>query len=408
MLVGAGLHPLEHVPGEGLAGVVTSSEVQQGIVDIPGATIGLIQGEQDRYIIRGYRPDPAANDLVPNKDGIPVPFSSLTNAERRDLGYSYTVDAPPAAAVPPPGSTGIIQAPSLEHNVIYPALSALDAVAVVGVVPAAVKAGKSPSAPPPGGPPGSGEYVRTQPGQPPQRVFSHFDSVTGEPVYTVGSPPPSSSTESPGSSSTVYTYIDQDGNRLYLTEAPPPGPPTTGGDYYPGFLDEGNPPPWGGDAPDPPPPGPESGGSYETPGGSHVDTYTTQDGKTIYTVEYPEVDESSQPVNVSGDGSVLGATSDADAAVVVADPEAPTVVEPEVERRSKSRRSSRLRSRIRRYGFRKTTPQLPWNRRPETLTIQTETRRVIRNPSLNRCPTQKRIRIPKRATLRPSQTMHQE
>ena len=86
MLVGAALHPLEWVPGEGLTQLIVDSEVRQGISDSPGAVLSLLQGDSDKYIIRGYRDEPPPNTLVTNAAGIPVSFSSLTNDERRAIG----------------------------------------------------------------------------------------------------------------------------------------------------------------------------------------------------------------------------------------------------------------------------------------------------------------------------------
>ena len=316
-LAAAATNPLEWIPGEGF---VTAYQMLPEIAQLPRHAgqyaLGQLPGQQ--YPQSHYPPDPYApqpGGLVLNDQGIPVAVQNTGAAPRP----SYVVDP-----------TGQRSGVTFEDSVVWPAVAAADALLPTAAGVAIVRSRNAPEAPPAGGPPGSSRSVRAQPGQPRQPVYSYTDPATGEPVFTAGSPPPSQS--SAGSSTGVYTYIDQDGNRLYLTDAPQPGTPSTGGDYYPGFLDEGDPRPWGGDAPDPRPPDPDSGGSYRTPGGQQVDTYTTQDGQTIYTVEYPEVDASQQPVNVSGDGSVLGATFDADAAVVVADPEPPApAIEPEVE-----------------------------------------------------------------------------
>ena len=314
-LAAASTNPLEWIPGEGF---VTAYQMQHGIKDLPyhagQYALGQLPGRQyppRNYPANPYSPQPG--EVVLNDQGIPVAVQNDGAVPRP----SYVLDP-----------TERERQTTFEHSVVWPAVGLADAILPAAGGIAIVKGRNAPDAPPAGGLPGSSRNVRAQPGQPRQPVYSHTDPATGEPVFTVGSPPPGQ--QPPGSSTRGYTYIDQDGNRLYLTDAPPPGRPSTGGDYYPGFLDEGDPRPWGGDAPDSRPPDPSSGGSYRTPGGQNIERYRTPDGQTIYTVEYPDVDASQRPVNV-GDGSVLGATSDADASVVVADPEAPTVVEPDVE-----------------------------------------------------------------------------
>ena len=219
-LAAAATNPLEWVPGEGF---VSAYQVRHQIADLPyhagQYALGQLPGRE--YPQRHYPPNPYSpqpGGLVLNDQGIPVAAQNPGPVPMP----SYVLDS----SGRPPETT-------FEHSVVWPALGVVDAIFPVTGGIALAKGSRGAESPPAGGPPGTGRTVRTQPGQPPQPVFTHTDSITGEPVYTAGSPPPSQS--SPGSSRGVYTYIDQDGNRLYLTDAPPPGTPSTGGDYYPGI-----------------------------------------------------------------------------------------------------------------------------------------------------------------------------